>query len=145
LRRLLMTTLALSLTAPGVVSAASPLLEDGDTFITVDDWKDRVLGKTVYYFIDGQFFGREYYAQDGQSARFQHVSGACADGTWGYDAATQVYCLAWPSSTSCFHHILRDGATLIIASDPDGEGEERPQTVGSIADGGFTCQAGLTS
>ena len=139
-------TALLCLLAAPVIAAEDPAeLSEGDVLIEEAEWRDQVIGRTVYYFLEGRFFGREYYARDGVSARFQHVSGACIDGSWSYNPDNAAYCFAWPGELVCFHHILRDGATLVLPTDPESETSTGPQTVERIVDGGFSCEAGLSS
>lgn len=145
MRKLTLAALCAAIVTPVLADASSPPLAPGDVPYSEAEWRSKVDGKTVYYFIDGQFFGREYYFADSKFARFQHVSGVCLEGTWSYAAENQSFCYEWPTNTACFYHAARGEEIVILPVEPDADGEYNMQTVGSIVPGGFDCQTGLTS
>ncbi|WP_316014782.1 hypothetical protein [Roseobacter sp. HKCCA0434] len=126
--------------------ATPALAQDEPRLIPPEEWVDMVGGQTVYYEIEGEPYGREYYAPDGESVVFEHVSGACLEGRWTYFEPLEAYCFAWPGETSCFRHFEQDGARLIQGVEPDGTLDtESLQEVGRIVPVPLTCEPGVTS
>lgn len=101
--------------------------------------------ETVYYALDGLFFGRESYSRGINLIHFQTSDGRCVDGTWFNDSQRRAYCYAWPSQLTCFWYIERDDEVLVIDVDGGQTGIWDIETVSSIAEGGFTCHSVLTS
>ncbi|MEL6584198.1 MAG: hypothetical protein AAFQ36_10240 [Pseudomonadota bacterium] len=147
LKHTLPAVIALCATAVAASSSdlVHPDLRSDDRHYTSEEWNDLAAGKTLYYFIDGQFFGREYYGFTGQFVRFQHVSGICFDGQWWHDAEAQAFCFAWPEETSCFHHVARGDEIVVLSADQAEDGHWGVQTVEQITPGGFSCDSALTS
>jgi hypothetical protein len=145
MRNLFLSALSAAMFLAFPSAATSVPLEPGDRPYTNEEWLDLADGQTVYYFLNGQFYGREYYFPNSRFARFQHVSGACLDGTWEYREADQAFCFYWPTNTSCFLHVLRGEDIIVLPTEPDEDGEYTMQTVGTIVPGGFDCQSGATS
>ncbi|MGB0499454.1 MAG: hypothetical protein ACPGID_14030 [Rubricella sp.] len=134
----------LAATVPAGASE-SPLLQPGDRQIPVDEWIDMVEGRTVYYFIEGRFFGQEYYFPGNRFARFQHVSGVCLEGTWDYRPRDFAYCYHWGHDSPCFQHVEREGEIKVLILDPGPDTVLEEQTVMQVVDGGFSCEGGFTS
>jgi hypothetical protein len=124
---------------------AHPGLRDGDAFIPEAEWRALSVGQTVFYFIDGQYFGREYYFPDGRAVRFQTASGICLEGFWRFDPSIRAYCFLWPGDRVCFHHVRRGEDILIFAAEPNEDGLWGTQSVEHVEGGGFECDAGFTS
>lgn len=139
-------TLALG-ALPLTAQEADPKVEAEITRdIPLEEWRDRALGRTVYYSIGGAPFGREYYAPDGRGVVFQHVDGTCLEGEWTYRAEIAAYCYLWPTSVSCFRHVERDGETLILPVETDGSRSAEPaQSVDRIAPVPLSCGPAVTS
>lgn len=114
----------------------------GDEPIPPDEWRRMTTGRTVYYFIAGEFFGREYYWPGTDMVTFQHASGVCADARWDYSEAGYCFYFDRPH---CFDHVRRNGTIVIIPlNTPEGE-VPTEQTVGQIAPVPFSCDPGVTS
>ena len=123
-------------------SGSVPIIRD----IPLEDWRARVLGRTVHYYIDGEPFGREYYFPDGRGVIFQHVGGTCLEGEWVYREAIAAYCYLWPEAVSCFRHVMRGDETLILPVEPDGSPSlSGPQTVERITPQPLSCGPAVTS
>ncbi|WP_118132546.1 hypothetical protein [Oceanicella sp. SM1341] len=112
-----------------------------DTPIPESEWRDLTRGKTVYYYIDGTYFGREYYWPGQDMVTFQHASGVCANARWTYSSGEYCFFFDRPH---CFAHVRRDGEIIIIPQSAEAGGEQE-QLVQSISPTSFTCTPGLTS
>lgn len=130
--RVLSALLALLLLAPAVRA---------DEPIPFEEWQKLTLGQTVYYTIDGTFFGREYYWPGTDRITFQHASGTCAEAHWTY--ADGIYCFHF-DRPHCFAHVRRGGQIVIIPQN-DGGTDNPEQVVERIAPVPFSCTPGLTS
>jgi hypothetical protein len=113
-----------------------------DQSIPLEEWRQMTAGQTVYYYIDGQFFGREYYWPGTDRVTFQHASGQCAEARWEY--ADGVYCFHF-DRPHCFAHVRREGQIVIIPRSVADGGEESEQEVRQIAPVPFSCTPGLSS
>ena len=117
--RLLLSLMLLASPAPALAQ---------DALIGPDAWREMVLGKTLYYYKDGELYGREYYAPQGDRVVFSFAEGGCAEGRWAWSG--DVFCFAYFGELHCFEHLLRDGAVIVKGVDG---GEE--QKVEEIVDG----------
>lgn len=113
-----------------------------DEPIGLTEWREITRGQTVYYQIEGQLHGREYYWPGSDHVTFQHSSGACADARWSYDSG--VYCFHF-DRPHCFRHVRRDSRIVIVPVEPDEDGTLTEQTVVRIVSTPFTCEPGATS
>lgn len=114
----------------------------GDLPIPLQEWREMTAGRTVYYYIDGTFFGREYYWPGRDMVTFQHASGQCTDARWEFDAG--IYCFFFDRA-HCFSHVRRGDRIMIIPqSVPDG-GLGSEQEVRQIVTMPFSCAPGLSS
>ena len=100
-----------------------------DAMIGPDAWRELSTGKTLYYFKDGELYGKEYYINDEGEVVFRFPNGVCAEGRWAYDDGK--YCFAFEGSPvlHCFWHVMRDGQIVVI-----GEADGEEQTVEQIED-----------
>jgi hypothetical protein len=135
-----MSRLAAFALALALMPALSPAIA-GDEPIPPEEWRKMTLGRTVYYYIGGSFFGREYYWPGSDMVTFQHVSGACAEAPW--DFAEGRYCFYFDRA-HCFRHVRRGDEIVIIPVNPENE-DATEQTVKKIAPVSFTCDPGTTS
>ena len=101
----------------------------GDAMIEPDAWREMTSGKTLYYFKEGELYGKEYYGPDGD-VTFRFPSGQCAEGRWAH--ADGKYCFAFDGDTRlhCFWHVMREDKIVVI-----GEADGEEQTVERIEDG----------
>lgn len=122
-------------------TAAGGLAAGGeDAAIPPEEWRAMAVGKTVYYAIDGTYFGREYYWPDRDMVTFQHASGRCVEGRWTYEDS--VYCFYF-DRPNCFAHVRRGGGIVIVPRDSSDPADE--QDVMQIVPVAFSCTPGLTS
>lgn len=119
LRLALITSFLAALAVPGLAK---------DAMIGPDAWRELSTGKTLYYFKDGELYGKEYYADDEGNVVFQFPNGQCAEGKWAH--AEDKYCFAFGGQLHCFWHVMRDGQIVVI-----GEADGDEQTVEKIVDG----------
>lgn len=110
-----------------IVAATSA--QAGDAMIEPDDWRAMTSGKTLYYFKDGELYGKEYYAPDG-GVTFRFPSGLCVEGRWAH--ADGKYCFAFQGDDQlhCFWHVMREDKVVVI-----GEADGEEQTVDRFEDG----------
>jgi hypothetical protein len=126
------------------LTAAAPIaapqageLRDGDSVILIEEWRAMTRGKTVYYSLNGQHWGREYFHPEGDRATFIAANGECSTAPWVY--AEGVYCFSY-TGMDCFRHVRRGEALLAV---PLSQGEA--QTIDRIVTEPLSCQPPLTS
>lgn len=90
----------------------------GDKPISPDAWRALTAGKTLYYYRDGELYGREYYAGDKGDVVFRFPNGLCAEGRWAY--AEGKYCFAYGPELHCFQHVKR-GDDIVVIGEEDGD------------------------
>jgi hypothetical protein len=122
------------LAAPAL--AAGP--EPGDVPIPLEEWREMVEGRTVWYALNGQHWGREYFHPGKDSATFLARDGQCVTAPWAY--AEGVYCFAY-AGMHCFRHVRRGEEIVVIPIEGDGA----EQTVERIDDTPVSCEAPLSS
>lgn len=118
--------IASSLIAAGLL-AAGAAHSGADEPIPPEAWRALTTGKTLYYYKDGELFGREYYMNDKGDVIFRFPNGACAEGRWAF--AEEKYCFAFAGELHCFRHVKRGDAIVVIGEE---DGEE--QTVERIVE-----------
>jgi hypothetical protein len=121
-----MHALRLALITSFLAAAAIPG-QAADALIGPDAWRELSTGKTLYYFKDGELYGKEHYLDDEGNVVFQFPEGQCAEGKWAY--AEDKYCFAFGGQLHCFWHVMRDGKIVVI-----GEADGEEQTVEKIVD-----------
>jgi hypothetical protein len=136
MRRILIAALSLFLAMPALAAAGQ------DKAIPPEEWRSMTAGKTVYYYIDGQLFGREYYWPGRDMVTFQHVSGQCADARWTWEDGRYCFYFDRPH---CFAHVQRGTEIVIIPQNPDDGTDLTEQIVHQIAPLPFSCTPGVTS
>lgn len=109
----------------------------GDHQIDLDEWREMTDGRTVWYTLDGQHWGREYFHPGTDSATFVSANGDCATAPWVY--ADGVFCFAY-TGMDCFRHIRR-GDQLLAVPLSDGA----TQVIEKITDGPLSCEPPLSS
>ena len=116
-----MRTVLAALTFLSAVSAHA-----ADAMIEPDAWREMTTGKTLYYFKDGELYGKEYYGLNGDVI-FRFPAGQCVEGRWAH--ADGKYCFAFDgdSNLHCFWHVMRDDKIVVI-----GEADGEEQTVETI-------------
>lgn len=125
---------------------ALALAQDKIRQIPPDEWEEMTEGRTVYYYIGQEYFGREYYLPGSNAVRFEHVSGQCLEGVWTHLEESFAYCYRWPGDTPCFLHFEEGGQTLIQPVTPTGEPTGSSlQRVERIEVAPFTCGPAVTS
>lgn len=135
------------LTAAILSSALPAAAEDGavDDWqdITVEEWREMVLGRTVTYRIGPQVWAQEAYDVNSNAVAIRLADGTCMEGTWTH--LDNVYCFAWiDTETSCFRHVRDDGEILVIPI-VDGEPSGAVQTVAGVSDLPLACGPNLSS
>ena len=93
----------------GAVGAAD--LKPGDEPLSVEEWRRLTDGRVVWYAIEGQHWGREYFHRGRQVATFVANDGTCMTAPWV--EADGVFCFAY-MGMDCFHHIRRDGQLMVV-------------------------------
>ncbi|RMF34364.1 MAG: hypothetical protein D6754_15175 [Alphaproteobacteria bacterium] len=130
--------LALILLAAPMAAAAGAR----DKPIPLEEWRSMTDGRTVYYYIDGVFFGREHYWPGTNMVTFQHASGLCADAHWTY--RNGIYCFHF-DRPHCFAHVHRAGRIVIIPDNVEPDETAQEQEVRLISPAPFSCQPGAMS
>jgi hypothetical protein len=87
-------------------TAGAGALQPGDHEIGLEEWREMTDGRTVWYSLNGQHWGREYFHPGGSSATFISADGECVTAPWAY--ADGIFCFSY-SGMDCFRHIRRDG------------------------------------
>ncbi|MEM9047447.1 MAG: hypothetical protein AAGC92_01900 [Pseudomonadota bacterium] len=113
-----------------------------DEPIPLAEWRAMTTGRTVYYYIDGTFFGREFYWPERDVVTFQHASGQCSDAQWDYNEG--VYCFYFDRA-HCFAHVRRGERIMIIPQSVPEDGLSNEQEVLQITQASFSCAPGLSS
>lgn len=98
--------------------AGGAMADSGDEPIPPEAWRALTTGKTVYYYKDGELFGREYYVNEEGDVVFRFPGGQCAEGRWAY--AEGRYCFAFGAEMYCFQHVKR-GDDIVVIGEDDGE------------------------
>lgn len=98
-----------------------------DEIIGPDAWRELSVGKTLYYYKDGELYGKEYYVNPEGDVVFRFPNGVCAEGRWAF--ADDKYCFLFDGQLHCFWHVMRDGEIVVI-----GEADGEEQTVEKIVD-----------
>ena len=122
------------LAAPAFAAGPQP----GDAPIPPEEWRAMVEGRTVWYSLNGEHWGREYFHPDKDSATFLARDGQCVTAPWAY--AEGVYCFAY-AGMHCFRHVRRDGEIVVIPIEGDGA----EQRVERIDDTPISCEPPLSS
>lgn len=122
-----MTKALACLSALLVAAALAGAAGAKDTLIDPNDWREMTTGKTLYYYKDGELYGKEYYVNEDGDVVFRFPNGACAEGRWAH--ADGKYCFAFGGELHCFWHVMR-GDEIVVIGEEDGE----EQTVEKIVD-----------
>ncbi|MEC9434243.1 MAG: hypothetical protein VYD87_15185 [Pseudomonadota bacterium] len=81
-------------------------LETEGRDLSLAEWRALTNGRTVWYRIDGELWGRESYRQDGR-VTFQFPDGECLDAAWDYQ--DPWFCFDFGQALGgvphCFRHI----------------------------------------
>jgi hypothetical protein len=109
---------------------------EGDP-IPPEEWRALTAGRTVWYSLNGEHWGREYFDPERDRATFLGADGTCVTASWIY--ADGVYCFAY-GGMHCFRH-MRRGDSIVVS--PLGEGAE--QTVEKIDRTPISCEPPLSS
>jgi hypothetical protein len=128
-----MRFLAIALIAAPLVAPFALAGEDapGEP-ILVDEWRAMTAGRTVWYSLNGEHWGKEHFHPSKDQATFVGADGECVTAEWIY--ADGVYCFAY-GGLHCFRH-LRRGGEIVIA--PLGDGAV--QTVEQIDRTPLSCE-----
>jgi hypothetical protein len=135
--RPLLPCLALGL---GLLAGPAPAtdLEPGDEPVTVEEWRALTEGRVVWYSLNGEHWGREYFHPGRQTATFIARDGTCMQAPW--IEAEGIYCFAY-MGMDCFRHIRRDGQLMVV---PLSDGAT--QVIDRITDDGpLSCEPPLSS
>jgi hypothetical protein len=123
---LVAVALSLATAAPSGVMAAGLL--ERDERISAEEWRSMTEGRVVWYSLDGDHWGREFFHPGRKKATFLYRDGTCVEAPW--IEADGVFCFAY-GGMHCFHHVRRDGGLYAV---PLGGG--RTQTIERITDDG---------
>ena len=129
-----LAALAALIAAPALAAGPQP----GDVPIPLEEWRAMVEGRTVWYSLDGEHWGKEYFHPGKSSATFLARDGQCVTAPWVY--AEGVYCFAY-AGMHCFRHVRRGEEIVVIPI----EGEGGEQTVERIDDAPISCEPPLSS
>lgn len=112
--------------------------------ISPQDWRALTAGKTVYYSIDGEPYGREFYVSGTNLIFFEHSDGTCLSGTWSYDAPWYSFKFTYDGYQLPPHRFRhqKTGDIIHIISD---ESDLPNQQVYRIAFAPFSCNEDATS
>ena len=92
----------------GAVPEPTRLLQEGRD-VPLDEWRAMTAGRTVWYRVDGEFWGRERYDREGDGVTFQFRDGECFDGSWRR-TEDRWYCFDFGfARPHCFRHLELDG------------------------------------
>ena len=123
----------LMLLAPPAAAEETPadppadLAESGED-IAPEDWRALVEGRTVWYRIGPDLWGRERYAVGADRVIFQFADGRCVEGAWTY--AEPWYCFdfgdAMPGGAPhCFRHLRHDDGLWVLSVTGEPQAVER--------------------
>ncbi len=87
-----------------------------DHFITGDEWRSMVTGKTVEYSINGELFVREYYWPNDDVVTMEVSGEQCFEARWDYDPSTNIFCFH-NGPTACFWHIRNTDGLFVRQAD----------------------------
>ena len=123
---------ALALIAFSAVTSTAET-QAADEPISVEEWRRLTDGRVVWYSLNGEHWGREYFHRGRQSATFVGYDGTCMTAPWV--EAEGVFCFAY-MGMDCFRHIRRDGQMMVV---PLGGGQT--QVIEKITDDGpLSCE-----
>jgi len=115
--------------------AGETVSQSGD--ISVDEWREMALGKTLTYMVGPEFFALERYAPTGNRVDLQLNTGECLAGTWSHSGNT--YCFDWGDDrAACFRHVRTGDGISIIQMDNGVETSNIQQMV-NITDAPLSC------
>ncbi|MEM1314189.1 MAG: hypothetical protein AAGI51_06530 [Pseudomonadota bacterium] len=114
----------LMLALPAAAQEAAPtsreLAEDG-VDIPEAEWRRMTAGRTVWYLIDGERWGRESYRAGTDEATFQFPDGQCLAAYWSYE--DPWFCFdfgpAMVEPVQCFRHLRWGEGIWVLGSDGD--------------------------
>lgn len=115
---LLALALAPPLAAEETPAPAPPDLADTGEDIAPEDWRALVAGRTVWYRIGPDLWGRERYAVGADRVVFQFADGECVEGGWTYEAPW--YCFDFQGALTgagphCFRHLRHDSGLWVLS------------------------------
>ncbi|MFQ5623725.1 MAG: hypothetical protein ACE5FS_10050 [Paracoccaceae bacterium] len=109
------------------------------TPIAPGTWREMTAGKTVYYTIDGVYFGREYYVSGTDRIYFELDDGTCYSGYWRYEAPWYSFTFSYDGyvlGPDRFQHRISGDKIFITSDDP----EQPSQQVDRVIAAPFTCE-----
>ena len=109
---------ALLLAAPALAQpapSARTLAEEGED-IPYAEWRAMTEGRTVWYLIEGDVWGRESYRAGSDALVFQFPDGQCLPATWSH--RDPWFCFdfqdALPDPLHCFRHLRWEGGIWVL-------------------------------
>ncbi|WP_339947419.1 hypothetical protein [uncultured Albimonas sp.] len=146
LARALCALLAAACAAPAFAGAADAptreqLASEGRD-LSPEEWQALVGGRTVWYRISGEVWGRESYRAEPGRVTFQFPDGECLEASWSY--VEPWFCFDFGEALGggpphCFRHIRH--AETLWALSRSGE----PQSIDRIDSTPLTCGVDPTS
>lgn len=100
------------------------------------EWRRLTAGRTVWYRIGDDLWGRERYSADGARLTFQFADGTCVEAQWTW--IEPWFCFEFGPALDnagphCFRHIAHDGRLWALGL----RGE--PQAIDRIDDAPLSC------
>ncbi|MEO0681815.1 MAG: hypothetical protein AAF192_15530 [Pseudomonadota bacterium] len=135
--------------SPGEAEEARPsgplltltlMLEGQD--IAPEAWRAMTEGRTVWYRMDDEIWGRELYWPGGNRVTFQFADGRCLDAEWTF--ADRWYCFDFGGALGheaahCFRHLRHDGSLWALSAGGT------PQAVDRIDETPLSCGPDVAS
>ncbi|MEM6438737.1 MAG: hypothetical protein AAF763_03430 [Pseudomonadota bacterium] len=109
---------ALLLAAPALAqpSPSGPVLAEEGEDIPEAEWRAMTAGRTVWYLIEDEVWGRESYRAGSDALVFQFPDGQCLPATWSYEAPWFCFDFgdALPQPLHCFRHLRWQGGVWVL-------------------------------
>lgn len=135
-RRLLKFALTVLLAGSALAASSEP--QPGDVPVSAAEWRRLTEGRVVWYSLNGEHWGREYFHPNRQRATFVYRDGTCVSAPW--IESDGVFCFAY-GGLHCFNHVRRDGQLVVLPVDGG-----PMQTIERITDDGpLSCEPPLMS
>lgn len=125
-----------------LVAAPGWAQDDSLRDMTLQEWQDLALGKTLTYQVAGEFYALERYARTGRQVELQFANGACLAGTWTHSG--NLFCFDYGHDRPhCFRHV-KAGDEILILNVQDGAETGDIQIMSDVTDAPLSCGLNLS-
>ena len=116
--------------------------EDSLQDMTLEEWQDLALGRTLTYRVGGEFYALERYARSGNQVELQFFDGTCVAGHWTH--AGNLFCFDYGHpKPHCFRHV-RSGNQILVIGFVDGLETGDVQEMSEVTDAPLNCGQNLS-